>query len=329
MTAKIKTLFLNANSDKPQCAIYTAGRRYFAGFDRCETLDVKYVELGNSGSLPNPQEYDLVIVNYQHVSAELIPMEFYSYCPTLVGFTYEARLSPGKSPMTGGEWMDEVFDIVMSPDPTLETTEYIWAVPRIAPRIYSLSEPPISAKHPIISTFGLPSPLKRLDKIITMMNDEFTEGTFRLNFPKASHQEGIVNSDSQNDQDEDMLALIEEVKGLAKPGIDVVFTRHFMDESDLIQWLHMSDLNVFFSDESRAEKTGGALLASADIAISALKPLLVSDNLETRHLNNFVFGSLGGAIESQSLRLSCNITYMNWSPENFATRVDEMVREYL
>lgn len=329
---KKKVLFLNADAAKPQCALYQAGKRYGAAMDYCEELDVTYYEVSSTQTetLPTPSDYDAVIFNYQHSSMKMMPGEYFSHCSLAIGFLYEARQKPQDSPMHfGDQTCGQLFDILISPDPTLESTPNIWATDRIVPRAPRFLPVILNGRH-IVSTFGFPSPWKKLDEVVRMMNAEFESGTFRLNFPRASHQEGTVNRDSQNDQYEDMLVLLAEVKALAKPGIEVVVTHDFMSEEELIQWLHQSDLNVFLSQETRAAETGGALLASADVAIAAQRPLMVSDNSETRHLKNFIFPDLTTAIDSQKqLNLATELASANCSPDNFARRIDECVNAFL
>ena len=315
-----KALFINADSSKPHCAVFQAGKIYGAAMQESKELEIDYIEVGDGSTLPDPTLYDAVIFNYQHLTMQIMPPEYFSLCKIAIGFLYEARLDPSSSPLHIPDLMaGQLFDVLISPDPTFESTPKVWGMPRVIPRLL----PPYlgqSGRHvPLIKTFGFPSPWKNLSGVIEMMNDEFEEATFQLNFSRASHQEGTPLHERQI---EAALAL----KDIAKPGILVEVTQEYKTDEELVAWLNDSDLNVFLSYPERGIQTGGALLASADMAISAQRPLLVSDSIEVRHLELAKGPSLKEAMKNGR---GIEYLYEVWSPENFAIKFDEHVREYL
>jgi len=313
-----KILFINSDSAKPRCAIFQAGKIYADAMRLCKEFELTYTEVYTGGETPDLEGYDAVIFNYQHVSMQIMPPAYFSYCPVAIGFLYEARLDPADSPVHfGGLKAGELFDILISPDPTLVSMSKVWAVPRVIQRWRGERIP---QDITTISTFGFPSPWKDLKRVVEMMNEEFTEGIFRLNFSSASHQ---VDTDLQNM----MIAIANELVFLAKPRIKILFTQEYMTDVGLVRWLSDSDLNVFLAKEERGIQTGGALLASADMAIAAQAPLLVSDNIEARHLKGCKWKSLKEAIMYGAG--ATKYLYDIWSPENFASKMDEFVREYL
>lgn len=315
-----KILFVNSDAAKPQCAIYQAGLIYSDALRLCESFDLTYYEASNGKAeyLPDPTGYDAVIFNYQHVSMSIMPPEYFSYCRVAIGFLYEARLKPELSPMHfGDQTCGQLFDIIMSPDPTLKSCQRIWGAPRVVPRFPDHR----SNNNPVwIGTFGFPSPWKALDDVVRMMNDEYPEAIFRLNFAPASHQDGTGLREM-------MTEITNDLRRIARPGIEIRFTQNYMDRDLLIRWLAQNDLNVFMANEQRGIETGGALLASTDLAIAARQPIMVSPTLEARHIGRCAESSLKMAIEST--RGYVESLYNEWSPQNFAARVDELVRERL
>lgn len=303
----MRVLFVNPNRTMPRCAVFQAGRIYADALSLCSSFEVEYREVGVGDVLPDPKAYDAVWVNYQHVTASCLPMAWMSACPVLVGFTYEARLRPELSPMHGDGVMGDVFDLIVSPDPTLKSTGRVWGVPRVVPRT---ALPPQRENAVFtVSTFGFPSPWKDLASVVRRLNDEAERAVFRVNFSPGSWQE-----------DTDLMAIAEaqaaEARALAKPGIAVRLSEVYMRDEELACWLAESDVNVFLARPERGEETGGALLASADWAIAARKPLLVSDTLEARHLRMF----------QRDPRCPVDL-YDMWSPENFAGCVDKLMGE--
>ena len=318
-----KVLFINADKDKSHCAVFQAGQIYGEALKLSKELDVEILEVGSaSDPLPDPSAYDAVIFNYQHLTMEIIPPAYFSWCPVAIGFLYEARQVPHDSPMHFGDLKaGELFDILISPDPTLGSSKKVWGVPRVIPRFPKMKDV-LKNGPPWISTFGFPSPWKNLKGVVEMMNEEFEEATFRLNFASASHQDGTPLHERQ-------LNAAKELQEIARPGINISVTQHYFNDSELNSWLSASDLNVFLSYEERGLQTGGALLASADAAIAARRPIMVSDNIEARHLSPYVCAkTLKEAMNPNPLMVPpVQFLYDIWSPENFAGQIDKLVRE--
>lgn len=319
-----KTLFINADRSKPHCAVFQAGKIYADAMKLCKELDLTYVEVGDGDSAPDIEGYEVVIFNYQHVTSQIIPPAFFSYCPIAIGFLYEARQEPAASPLHFGDLLaGQVFDVLISPDPTLQSTSKVWGLPRVIKR-HQASNGVRYDSEVWVSTFGFPSPWKANDEVVRMMNDEFEDAVFRINIAPASHQEGTGLQDMTIQFANDLVMI-------AKPGIKIRFTQHYMEDEDLVSWLAQSDVNVFLSRPERGVETGGALLASADMAISAQRPLLVSNNIEARHLSLYACAkTLREAMDPNPLMIApVDFLYGLWSPENFAARMDGAIREYL
>lgn len=318
----MKILFVNADAAKPQCAIYQAGKAAYDALRLSKAHEFSYFEItsGVTEHMPDPTPYDAVLFNYQHVSMSMVPIEYFFACRRAIGYLYEARKEPQFSPTHFGPSIncDRLFTQIITPDPTLRYEDFyrrIISVPRIVPRA------PVWMQHndPVwVGTFGFPSPWKALDEVIMMMNEEFEHAVFRLNFAHASHQEGTPLHDMMMDS-------IDNLKKLAHPGIEVRVTTDYLDDSALIRWLAENDVNVFLAKEERSIQTGGALLASTDMAIAAQRPILVSRTEEARHLQLCATGSIKKAIAHTMGYVEQY--YEDWSPEKFARSIDRQLRE--
>lgn len=314
----MRALFLNADASKPNCALYDAGITYAEAFRLCKNLDVTCEDIGSETGLPDPTKYDLVIFNYQHVTCQFIPLEYFQACKKAAAFLYEARLDPAQSPT---HVPGIPFSILISPDPTLETRSGVWSAPRVIPRHeFNPKALPLGGP-PIISTYGFPSPWKDFDAVIRHLNDDFDEAIFRVNFPLNSHQVGTGLPEM-------MRKLAMEIPVRLKNGITFQYSENLMSRPELIDWLTASDLNVFLAKAERGAITGGALLASTDLAIAARAPLMVSDTVEARHLSQFKYGRMREAICEQNVD-DVRELYNRWSPEAFAEVIDRHVEQYL
>jgi hypothetical protein len=314
----MKALFLNADASKQRCAIYQAGLIYSDAFKLCKELEITYAEISPGCKMPDPRPYDAVIFNYQHVSMSMLPPRYLDDCKKKIGFLYEARLYPLLSPTHfGNVACGAIFDHVITPDPTCESNRNVWSTGRVVP--YS-ADCACKNDPPVIGTFGFPSPWKNLSGVVEMLNDEYEQATFQINFAPASHQEGTGLQ-------EYMRQCVLDLTKLSKPGVNVMFTEEYMTDDALVDWLSKNDLNVFMASEERGRITGGALLASTDIAIAARKPILVSKTLEARHLEGLTANSIHAAIAENGKEV--RRLHAEWSPANFARQIDQYVLAYL
>jgi hypothetical protein len=129
--------------------------------------------------------------------------------------------------------------------------------------------------HPVLGTFGMPTLGKGFDKVVVAANREFDSATIRMNIPTGDYV-----SEAQQREVE---ATIQALPVLAKPGIEVLITREFMDKAALIRWCSQNTLNVFLYDRSMV-----GLAATTDQAISSGRPLAVSANDTFRHIHSFL-----------------------------------------
>jgi hypothetical protein len=190
-------------------------------------------------------------------------------------------------------------------DPTVEDKDKIWGMPRpIEP--YN-PEPRPTREIPVIGSFGFATAGKRFDLIIDQVNREYNEAIIRFNIPEATYVPSTAHTD-----------LAESLKQLARRGIDLQITHDYLTKQELIEWCAYNDLNVFFYYRNM---TG--LAAVTDQAISAQRPLLVTEDYTFRHIHAYMepYPKL-----SMKKALTCHEPvqrmYEDWHPAQFAKKFE-------
>jgi hypothetical protein len=168
-------------------------------------------------------------------------------------------------------------------------------------------EPRPTREIPVIGSFGFATAGKRFDLIIDQVNREYNEAIIRFNIPEATYVPSTAHTD-----------LAESLKQLARRGIDLQITHDYLTKQELIEWCAYNDLNVFFYYRNM---TG--LAAVTDQAISAQRPLLVTEDYTFRHIHAYMepYPKL-----SMKKALTCHEPvqrmYEDWHPAQFAKKFE-------
>lgn len=334
----IRTLFVNADSQKTQCSLYENGIKYSHALTYSSMIALTYCDAHDDKDLPNFEDFDLIIWNYQdNTMRNITPEVLFSAsngkrksmaiisdmafnAPWFIDvhwqktaihpFTKQVNLSP-----------EQVFDFMGVPDPTMEMDdERVCVLPRVCRRV-DVPVRPVNMNNPIISTYGFPSIFKPIYPIVELLNAEFEEATFRIHMPTCSHQRPEFR---QIAADADT-----ESKKLAKNGIKIEYSEDWKTPDGIIHWLADSDLNILIADPKRPELTRGALPASIDNTISAQRPLAVHNSIEMRHVMEYVDPYPIKSFK-EIMELGCAPTvkmYEDWSPKAFAAAFDQFIKE--
>ena len=314
----MRFLWVNADSRRPQDSIWQAGRWYGNALLAHSRHQWRYQELQDLGRV-DPKAFDLAVFNYQHVTMQNLRANQLTPFRLVAAFSYEARADPLRSPTHFGCELGQLFPVVITPDPTKVdhgAQPNLWPTPRVVPR-YEIGEPP-HRQRPILSTYGFPSPWKNWRAVTEQATVEFPEGAVvRFHIAKASWQEN-TSLYSQ------ALEMLKHARAGAGKNIEVVIQQGFLDQMRLVEWLAESDVNFFWAHHERGRITGGALLASTDLAVSAQRPISVSRTLEGRHIPAYGLreAMARGAADSM-------ILYAEWSPEQFAHYMDSYVEHFV
>lgn len=335
---KLNTLFINADSNRPHCSFYESGIASFDALKKhSEILNIKYSCFHNvTDSDPKYNNikfddesvlegiFDLVIFNYNHVTMRYFPSSaVYNIDIPKIMLSWEINplIDPWNTTCYFGD-PHQVFNAMAVPNPILNTNDdRIIKLPRIVPRSILQRHLPMQQEPVIISTYGLPSPNKDLEGMVSAVNKEFDNAIIRFHFPDASWNPPDINSYQKN--------IFKTCKSLAKPGITVIESSNYMTEAELIKWLAESDLLMFFYKKERDEAAYGSMPSATDQAISARVPMALTDSICTQHITPYT-----GSYPNLSLReiidrgnSPIQKIYDDWSPKNFASAFDSYIKE--
>lgn len=287
---KKRLLFFSADNSYPQCSFFQLGLSLNEFLQECKSIETTFFNSASGGQkypdCDTNKEFDLVLFNYHFQVMAYLPLEFFQSItiPKLM-VNYETRSQPWNSPChigsgahynVQGEPQRQLFDYMIIPDTSMETNgdDTVLLLPRIIPKREYLDRP-VNMDRPIISTYGLPSGYKDLPGMYSAIANEFDKAIFRVHFPP----------DSRSQSNQIMSSMLSSCNN---PNIEIQFTSHFMDHDRIPDWLNESDLNIFFYLPGRDQVTEGTFPGSIDFAITAQRPIAVSDNICTRYLHQYI-----------------------------------------
>jgi hypothetical protein len=267
-------LFFNHKVEK--CGVYQYGRRVYDILVKTQEIEYIYKEIDGYSeyvqTLSSFTSVDVIIYNYHD-----------STMGWLNGSTIQKKV---KNIGISHESQEYMFDIKINIDPTIpETPLERYTIPRpIYENIEEIVATPIAestrkefiekyqdANLPIIGSFGFGFEDKQFWRLIEMINNQYDEAIIKFLIPMA-HFGGS------------MAAINEMVQGCysvpRKPGIQLMITHEFFTNTELLQFLHSNTMNIFLyklcNDRS--------ISSTIDYALSARKPLGISDSHMFRHI---------------------------------------------
>ncbi|MEO6290750.1 MAG: hypothetical protein ABIO76_12550 [Ginsengibacter sp.] len=166
--------------------------------------------------------------------------------------------------------INSLFDFYIAPDSTLLLKNpLVFKTGRLVPE-YQNSFPLPSI--PTIGSFGFGTPNKGFEKLVTLVQEEFSEAIIRLNIPFAD----FGDSEGLN------------AKGIAKNCTDIIknqniqieITHDFWDDKQMLDFLASNTINAFMYEDTR----GRGLSSTVDNALAVNRPIAVSDSPMFRHV---------------------------------------------
>lgn len=159
---------------------------------------------------------------------------------------------------------------VLNCDSTSENTRKNIPLPRPVKNFSPLPDPDIVT----IGSCGFDFSSKNYQHVATVVAQSYDTAIIRLHIPSHPNGEGIHNIAHTIQQ---------QLFVLNKPNILVQLTNHFMSDDELISFLSSNTANVFLYPPYENEKRG--LSSVIDKALSARKPIAISDSTMYRHIN--------------------------------------------
>jgi hypothetical protein len=247
--------------------------------------------------------YDFIVFNWHHQTTPDITHDVLSAI-NIPKYTVVTECAPDNPVPITPKW----FDGYLVLDPTVEDKGQIWGMPR--PLETYDPEPRTTRQVPVIGSFGFATAGKRFDLIIDQANKEFNEAIIRFNIPEATYVPSAAH-----------IALESNLKKLAKREIDLQITHDYLSKQELIEWCAYNDLNAFFYYRNM---TG--LAAVTDQAISAQRPILVTEDYTFRHIHPYM-----DPYPKMSMKEALTTVdpvrhmYKDWHPTQFAKKFERIL----
>ena len=293
------------NTQKANCSIYESGRMVYDALKYGhQSYHIDYMEH------PDPvyeyfDKYDVIIVNYHHQTTPYINPRVFGDIKVPVYTIVTECLPNDPLPLTP-KW----FDGYLILDPTVKDHDNIYGMPR--PLEPYVPKKRSSREIPVIGSFGFATAGKRFDLVVEEVNKNFEQAKIRFNFPTATYVPGNAE-----------ISLANSLKNKAKSGIDLEITHEYFSKRELIEWCDDNDLNVFFYYRNM---TG--LAAVTDQAISARRPILVTDDYTFRHIHAYMKPYPEISIkEALHMIEPVKQMYNDWHPMNFAEKFESIIKK--
>lgn len=127
---------------------------------------------------------------------------------------------------------------------------------------------------PTIGTFGYGFTDKNFKGLTEVVCDHFERARIRMHIGYAEF------GDSEGKQAQERLDECRNLIAMKNTGIILEHSHHFMDDIQLLNWLHGNDLNFFYYDQN----IGRGLSSVIDYALSARKPIAISRSSQFKHI---------------------------------------------
>ena len=275
-----------------------------------------YLEVDSARAIPH-SGFDFYAFNYHHVRMSWLEASVLSALP---GFkaAFVLEVAPGDPfvlcPQQG-------FDAHCALDPTLKHWDR---------RVYGFPRPlEPGAKHaarsstdiPVIGSFGFATPGKGFELVAAAVNREFDRAILRINVPPGDFADPLMRDLQRRDYAQYLGDL---VRAVAKPSIEVRFTRDYFSKEQLIGWCAENTLNCFLYNRAQP-----GLSATTDQAITCGRPLAVSANPTFRHLHEYLtpypYRTLRQSIAESEQEVARMQTA--WAPAEFGKRFEEVLED--
>lgn len=289
-----------------QCSIYESGVMIKDILWNSPHYALEYIE--TNATLYNvdmKKKYDFVIINWHPVTLPISTYKLSNFSGMLISIVLETL--PDNCFIYAKEhW----FDAHMVIDPTKEKKGNIYPFPRPLEIVKELPKL-LRTDKIVLGSFGFINPrgewlkCKRYSEVIENAN-KIKNCIVRLNFPVGTYT-GTP------------LSVLEEygktLKRMASRSVEVQVTYNYMTKTELINWCAENTANVF--PYYRDNIPG--LSAVTDQAITANRPIIVTDSATFRHLHTYISYYPNQSYKEliQSTLPGIKKMREDWSPEKF------------
>lgn len=264
------TTLLYVNHGKGEhCGVHDFGVRHFAAIKDSEKYTAVYAEIDSLTAfleLADELKPDVVMFNYMEMLLPWVSQRPQGgYKAVVVQHLYD--------PQSVGPIMNSygsMFDYMVVLDPSLAPQPRIFPMARPIQR-YDATPRPLR-DHVQIGSFGFGMPHKQFHLVAREVNRCFDNATFNLHMTvgdfTGDYSQGIIESVNAE---------------LTKPGVTLNWTSDYRDETEIIEMLAQNDMNALFYS---LPPDNAGLSSSVDYAVSAQRPLLVTDCASFKHVHH-------------------------------------------
>lgn len=170
---------------------------------------------------------------------------------------------------------DQFFNYRIALDPTLKTTSK-WFT-SVRPLFETIIAENPSNPVPVIGSFGFYFPHKNFNTILNLVFSQFEEAKINLHITEAYFSDPYVKQEFVNFKE-----YIKHVNSIKESKIKISLSTDFISDSDQVKLLSKNDVNIF----PYSQNYGSGPSSAIDYAISAGRPIMISDSYQFRHVYN-------------------------------------------
>jgi hypothetical protein len=299
-----KILIINYSQQK--CGIYQYGYNFYNTIKKNTTHIIEYIEINNYDEFlkkVTEVNFDIFIFNWLSIKMSWLSDNILNSFHNIKKFFifHDFSYPPFKSE-----------HYILHQDPTrkiIKENEFI-----IGRFLYDFNfEKKIDNDKIIISSFGFAFFDKGFDKVVDVVNREFSNATIRLHLPYNT----VVDADKYMKKE-----IIKKCE-LLNTKNNLIITEDYMSNEDLLIWLSQSSINCFFYDN----KPSLGISSVIDYALSVKVPLAITDCEMFRHIKKEEIliekNTLKSIIDQGNKPL---IEFQkNWNPINFTNNFDKVM----
>lgn len=248
---------LIVNPSEPRCGVYQFG----AAVHSILKKSTRHTYWLNSGDIYDASHFDAIIFNYHE---KLFP------------WLNDEAIKAAKIPCfaIGGHDCYPNFSelrAVFNCDSTSKQEGKNIPLPRPVKKFDPLPDPEIVT----IGSCGFDFSSKNFQHVATVVAQSFDEAKIRLHIPHHPGGEGIGSIEQ---------TIRQQLWSLNKPKISVEISQDFLTDNELIAFLSANTANVFLYPPFHGQNRG--LSSVIDKALSARKPIAISDSTMYRHISH-------------------------------------------
>jgi len=298
------------NSKKALCSIWESGMMCYNALKNSEKFTLDYSE-----DTILDDSYDFVIINYHHaVNKWITEEEIRNF--NKPSFCIVTEVTFQSSPIN---MSPSYFDHYIVLDSSVKETNQIHPFGRPLENYNQIHENTDGDNIPIIGSCGFATPGKDWNKIIECVQNEFDDAIIRFNIPKGDYVPIPTHIESLNN-------IIDYFKStVIKPGIKLEITCDNLSKEELVMFCKKNTINCFFYFREHIFNAG--LAAATDQAISAGKPLLVTNDCTFRHIHKYIdyYPNISMKEAIDKTVIGVNKMKEDWSCANFLKKFEQLL----